>query len=116
MKKSDEILLAIDEAATDAERGELRTQYRLEIKNELMTGIKKREAAIKAIDSKLSGKVSDDVASYEIWTDLGKRRIDKVSMRDLMALRKIYVTELSKLKEKLGEMRGIRSRQVLVRF
>lgn len=116
MKKSDEILFAIDAAGSESERDQLRTQYKLELKKELMTGIEEREAIVKAIDLQLSGKMTDDVAAYEIWTDLGKRRIDKVSMRDLMAMRKLYVTELSKLKEKLAEMRGLRSRQVLVRF
>lgn len=116
MRKSDEILAAIDEATSQDEVKRLRGEYRKELVKELRLDIEERELYIKAIDAQMSGKVSDDIAGYELWTDLGKRSIDKIPVRDLLSLRKLYVTELSKLREKLAEMRGLRSRQVLVRF
>ena len=74
------------------------------------------EAIIKAIDERVAGKVAADIQEYEIASDIGRRQVAKIPLKDLMSARETYKHELNILKDELKRMEKKSSRNVLVRF
>ena len=86
--------------------------------NEVKEEIKNLEGIIKAIDDRIAGRVESDIKSYEVESDLGKRRVEKLNFNDLMKARNTYRGELRRAKAKLKNLESDKpkSRMVLVRL
>jgi hypothetical protein len=83
---------------------------------EVKAELEKAKAIYRAIDEAVAGRVNADVDSFEIQTNLGKRRLDKIPLTELLKTRDYYQKEITRLEARLrrGEMPA--ARQVLVRF
>lgn len=69
-----------------------------------------------AIDETIAGRVIEDVHSYEIQTNLGTRRLDKIPMGDLLKARSYYRDEISRLEAVQARGNSPRARMVVVEF
>jgi hypothetical protein len=69
-----------------------------------------------AIDSTIAGRVGSDVASFEIETNLGKRRLDKIPLPELLKAKDYYQKEIARLEARMRRGDLPSPRQVLVRF
>ena len=90
---------------------------------ETSSEVKRLKKLIKELDIKISEKVESDISHYKIETDLGKREVSKVSMKDLIHLRNSYKKELkekerelSRMEKSMRERSQKRSNTVLVRL
>jgi hypothetical protein len=82
---------------------------------ELKRRIKELKEKIKKIEDKVEGKILDDVDSYELQSDLGRRRVDRVRIKDMMSVRDRYKQELAVLEDRLRRCKT-GAKQILMRF
>ena len=79
--------------------------------------LEKMIAIISAIDDAILGRAKKDVSHYEIETSLGKRRLDKIPLPELLKTRDYYYEKIAQLRNEIRrENSRSASRQVLVRF
>lgn len=83
---------------------------------DLKEEIESLKVMITAVDDRIAGRVESDVKSYEIESDLGKRKLEKLNFADLMRARNQYRGELRRAKSKLSRLEAKSSRMVLVRL
>jgi hypothetical protein len=83
---------------------------------ELKEELERAKAIYRAIDQAVKGRVDTDVSSFEIQTNLGKRRLDKIPLPELLKTRDYYQKEITRLEAKLRRGQMPAARQVLVRF
>lgn len=83
---------------------------------ELKEEIKEKRLMIKAIDVRLTGKITDDIEEYEVWSDIVKRKISRYSLKDLISVREVYKTELRTLETELKKSERREPREILMRF
>ncbi len=69
-----------------------------------------------AIDDTILGRVVADVHSYEIQTNLGRRRLDKISMTELIKARSYYRDEIGRLEALVRRGSSPRGRMVVYEF
>lgn len=84
--------------------------------DELKEEVKEKRTLIKAIDVRLSGKITDDIEEYEVWSDIVKRKISRYSLKDLISVREVYKTELRMLETELKKCERREPREILMRF
>lgn len=68
---------------------------------------------IEKIEDKIDSKILDDVNSYELQSDIGKRQIDRISLKDMMSIRDKYKQELSILEDRLARCKSKGAKQIL---
>ena len=68
---------------------------------------------IEKIEDKIDSKILDDVNSYELQSDIGKRQIDRISLKDMMSIRDKYKQELSILEDRLARSKSKGTKQIL---
>jgi hypothetical protein len=85
-------------------------------KPELVKRIKDLKKKIKSIEDKVDIKVSEDIDSYELQSDLGRRRIDKLKLKDLLNVRAEYRSELVLLEGQLQQIEAKGAKNILMRF
>ena len=70
-----------------------------------------------AIEKTILGRATDDVQHYEIETSVGKRRLDKIKLPDLLTSRDYYMAAIRRVEAEIErETQGPGARHVLVRF
>ena len=67
---------------------------------------------IKLLGAALEGQATDDVRNYELATETGRRRIEKIPMKELKAIRDSYIRRLSELDNRPRS----KARRILMRF
>lgn len=80
--------------------------------------LKKEEIAhakkmVKLLGAALEGQATDDVRNYELATETGRRRIEKIPMKELKAIRDSYLMRLTELDQ---SARPNKRRRILMRF
>jgi hypothetical protein len=83
---------------------------------EVKAALERAREISRAIDSTLAGRVGSDVSSFEIETNLGRRRLDKIPLSELLKAKDYYQKEIARLEERLKRGDLPPARQVLVRF
>jgi hypothetical protein len=83
---------------------------------EVKAALERAREISRAIDSTLAGRVGKDVSSFEIETNLGRRRLDKIPLPELLKAKDYYQKEIARLEERLKRGDLPPARQVLVRF
>lgn len=85
-------------------------------KPELIKRIKDLKKKIKSIEDKVDIKVNEDIDSYELQSDLGRRRIDKLKLKELLNVRAEYRSELVLLEGQLQQIEAKGAKNILMRF
>ena len=71
---------------------------------------------IKEIEDKLRARVSEDIDSYELSSDLGKQRGTRSRISDFLKMKRDYEKEKMRLEYLLRSIRGQNPKQMLIRF
>ena len=83
---------------------------------ELTERIEELSIYIKEIEEKLRTRVSEDIDSYELSSDLGKKRTTRSRISDFIKMKREYEKEKLVLEDKLRYLQGRNPRHVLIRF
>jgi hypothetical protein len=83
---------------------------------EVKEALERAREISRAIDATIAGRVGSDVSSFEIETNLGKRRLDKIPLKELLEARTYYQKEIARLEARVRRGDLPSARQVLVRF
>jgi len=76
--------------------------------------IKDLKATIKEIDKSIKRKISDDMQSYTIKTELRDQSVDSYKLKDLSDLKKDYMKELRIAERELDRINGLIEVRVIV--
>lgn len=95
------------------EEKEAKKQERIK---ELNERIEELNSFISEIEEKLRARVSEDVDSYELASDLGKKRTTRGKVSDYIKMKKEYQKEKLALEDRLRYITGSNPRHVLIRF
>ena len=71
---------------------------------------------INQIEAKLAARVDEDVDSYELSSDLGKKRTTRSRIADFIKLKKEYQKEKNMLEYLLRDLEGKNPKRILVKF
>ena len=85
-------------------------------KTDLKKRIKEIQKMLANIEEKIGQKINEDIDAYEVQSDLGRRRVDKMKLKELLEAKNEYRNELTILEDRLKQMLGHGAKNILMRF